>query len=413
MPSIAFGREGTSGFVSWFKSKLERKSSLAAPEAWLAELFSAVPVASGVAVTPVTAMTCAPVACAVRAISEAVEQLPLITYERKDDGGKDRAIHHPVYRLLHDQANEWTGAGEIRGQLVRDALLWDNGGFAFINRVEGRPVELIRLTPGTVSVEIANDGGPIYKARQSDGNTRIYPRENIFHVRAAYVEGFGGKSPTTLAREAIGLALIMEGYASRLFGNGARPSGVLKLKDIRTPEGLSKAKTSWNSAHGGSKSGGTAVIQGDADWQQITLNSVDAQFLELRTFAISEIARAYRVPPILLQDYGRATWSNSEAMGQQFLTYCLLPWLKRIEAECRLKLFSEAERDTFLAEFLIDDLLRADFEKRMEGYSKAIAARVLNPNEARAAENRAAYAGGEAFINPNTTANAGGPNAAS
>jgi HK97 family phage portal protein len=142
----------------------------------------------------------------------------------------------------------------------------------------------------------------------------------------------------------------------------------------------------------------------DVVWQALTLNSVDSQFLEMRAFAVAEIARVFRVPPIFLQDYGRSTWSNSESMGQQFLTYCLMPWVKRWEGEIRLKLFTPDERNEFFAQFLTDDLLRADFDARMDGYSKAITARILNPNEARAAENRPPYAGGEKFENPNTAA---------
>jgi HK97 family phage portal protein len=109
----------------------------------------------------------------------------------------------------------------------------------------------------------------------------------------------------------------------------------------------------------------------------------------------------------MLFELGRATWANSEQMRQDFLTFCLMSWIKRWEGEIRLKLFTPEERDTYFAEFLLDDLLRADFATRMEGYSKAIAARILNPNEARAAENRAPYAGGDKFENPNTTTPAG------
>ena len=383
---------------SWFAP--ERKS-LASPEAWLLDVFNANPATSGVSVTPRNAMTCTAVRCAVQAVSEAVGQLPIHVHERGEGGSKARAPDHPAHALLHDDANPWTPASDLKEALTRDALLHDNGGLAFINRnSDGRPVELLRLDPE--SIEVGADGTtgePTYKVKGAP--ERFIPREDILHIRAP-----GGVSPVTLAKEAIGLALVMEAHAARLFGNGARPSGLISFPGNLTPDAAAKAKAAWQAAHGGNKSGGTAVMDGAAVWHALALNSVDAQFLELRKFAIEEIARAFRVPPVFLMDYGRATWGNSEEMGRQFLTYTLLPWIKRWEGEIRLKLFVPDERRTYFAEFLVDDLLRGEVAARMEAYSKAIASRILNPNEVRAMENRAPYAGGEVFANPNTTAGA-------
>jgi HK97 family phage portal protein len=382
-------------------SRKSEAKSLASPEAWFLELFGATPALSGVAVTPRTAMTCAPVRCAVQTIAEAVGQLPVHVHARKDDGSKERAPDHPAHQLLHGEANEWTPASGLREQVTRDALLYRDGGFAFINRVDGRPVELLRLDPERMTVKPDPvTGEPTYAMSNGTAAPRMIARQDVLHIPSPSLTGRGLVHD---GREAIGLALTMEAYAARLFGNGARPSGVISFKGNITPEGLTKAKEAWQAAHGGAKSGGTAVIPGEASWSPITLTSVDAQFLELRKFAIEEIARLFRVPPIFLMEFGRATWSNSEEMGRQFITFCLLPWIKRWEGEIRLKLFAPEERDTYVAEFLVDDFLRADFAARMEGYAKAIAARILNPNEARSAENRPAYAGGDKFENPNTT----------
>lgn len=380
---------------------VETKGQLADPQDWLLELFGAVQAASGVSVTARTAMTVPAVRCAVLAISEAVGQLPLIVYRRDRDGSKQRAPEHQTYRLVHDEANEWTAAPDFREQLTRDALLAGNG-YAFINRVDGRPVELLRLDPEAVTVETdASTGEPVYRINAGQGQ-RIIRRQDVLHIKAPGFDGIRGESPVKQGREAIGLALTLERHAARLFGNGARPGGVLKFAKRLDPETAKRIKASWQAAHGGSNSGGTAVLEEGGEFQPLAFNSVDAQFLELRQFAIAEIARVFRVPPIMLQDYGRATWSNSEEMGRQFLTYSLMPWIKRWEGEIRLKLFSPDERDQFFGEFLTDDLLRADIAKRMEAYGKAIAARILNPNEARAAENRPPYAGGDKFENPNT-----------
>jgi HK97 family phage portal protein len=139
------------------------------------------------------------------------------------------------------------------------------------------------------------------------------------------------------------------------------------------------------------------------EFQPLTFNSVDSQYLELRRYCVDEIARAFGVPPHLLFEMGRATWGNSAELGSNFVTFALARWLKAWCGEIRLKLFDEDERDTFYAEFLVDDLLKADISARAAAYAQLIAARVLNPNEARARENLPAYVGGDVFANPNTT----------
>lgn len=376
-------------------------STLAEPSAWLLNLFGDMPVTAGVAVGPAEAMRCTAAACAVRAISEAIGQLPVRVYYRAGDQSAERDTLHPVEGLLNDAANDLTPASEFRQQLTQDALLHDVGGLAFINRVEGRPIELNRLDPGAVTLAADTaTGAPVYRV-----NGQAIPAADILHLRNP-LTGCVPVCARSQAREAIGLAIVLEQHAARLFGNGAKPSGVLSLEGNPSGDALAKAKEAWQLAHRGSNGGGTAVMPTSAKWEQITLNSVDAQFLELRAFSIAEIARAFRVPPVLLMDYGRATWGNSEEMGRQFVTYTLLPWIKRWEGEIKLKLFSADQRDTYFAEFLTDDLLKGDLDKRAEAYSKLVAARVLNQNEVRALENRPPYSGGEQYANPNTTGGA-------
>lgn len=401
-------RRAFGGDIDQKGSPLEAKSTLSNPDAWLFDVFGATPVESGATVTPRNAMRCTAVRCAVQAIAEAIGQLPVHTYRRGSSGARERAPDHPAHTLLHDEANDWTPAADFREQLTRDALLWGNG-YAFINRVDGKPVELVRLNPETATVEPhSTTGEPVYRIADGRNARRAIHREDVLHIRAPSLDGLTGESPVRQAREAIGLAIVMETHAARLFGNGARPSGLITFPNNLTPDAAGRAKAAWKSAHGGSNSGGTAVLDNGASWKPLALTSTDAQFLELRKFAIEEIARAFRVPPVFLMDYGRATWSNSEEMGRQFVTFTLLRWLKAWEGEIRLKLIAPEERGTYYAEFLIDDLLRADIGQRMEAYSKAISARVLNPNEARAMENRPPYAGGERFENPNTTIGATG-----
>jgi HK97 family phage portal protein len=381
---------------------LEKKSSLASPNAFLLELFGApVSPSTGIAITPQVAMSCTPVRCAVQAIAEPLGQLSVHVFKRQADGSKQRIPDHPVQRLLNDEANDWTPASSLRELTTRDALL-NGDGVVFINRVDGAPYELHRIAPERAVIQPdINTLEPIYRLSIDAANARVVSRNDVLHIPALSLNGYRGESLIRLAADAIGLALIMERHAARLFANGARPSGLISLKGNPTPVALTNAKTAWQAAHGANNSGGTAVLPGDAAWQQLTLSSVDAQFLELRTFQIQEIARAFRVPPHMLYELGRATWGNSEQMWSEYMALTLLPWIKRWEGEIRLKLFTKEERaEGYFAEFQTDDLVRADIQARYDAYSKAIAARILNPNEVRARENLPPYTGGNEYINP-------------
>lgn len=347
-------------------------------------------------------MRCTTVRACVEAIAEAVGCLPLPVYERGPDDARTKAKGHPAHTLLNDQANEWTPASQFREQLSRDALLWGNG-YGFINRRDGEPVELLRLAPDAVTAELDPiTSEPRYRITTA-GQQRYLDRRDVLHIAAPSIDGVKGASPVQQCREAIGLALTIEGHVARLFGRGARPSGILTHPGRVGNDAATRMKAGWEAAHGGGNTGRVALLEEGMSFQSIALSSTDAQTLELWQHVTLEICRVFRVPPHLVFELGRATWGNASEMGATFLRFTLMRWLKAWEGEVRLKLISPEDRETHYAEFLVDDLLRADLAARADSYAKLIAARVLNPNEARAMENRPPYEGGEIFANPNTT----------
>ncbi|WP_376853785.1 phage portal protein [Brevundimonas faecalis] len=366
---------------------------------WLAEIFGARRSVTGVSVTPDSAMRCPTAYACVAVLSQAVAQLPLHLYGRTAEGGKVRATKHPLHALLSDQPNDWTSAFEFRQAMMSSALRYDQGAFAWIGRVGGEIQELVQIPSPAVSVETdPYTREPIYKVTERNGRQRTYDRTDILHLKP-----LDGIAPLTAAREAIAVMMVMERHAAKLFGKGARPSGVLTLPKGLSVEALRKAAASWNRAHGAEGASGTAFMEDGTTWQQLQFSSVDAQFMELRREQVIDIARPFRIPPPLLQELGRATWSNTEQLGQQFLTLCLMPWLKQWEGAIRRSLLNADERQTYFAEFLVDDIVRADLAARMAAYAQAITNGVLNPNEVRAMENRTPYPGGEEFRRPMNT----------
>ncbi|MEP9372577.1 phage portal protein [Mesorhizobium sp. KR1-2] len=372
------------------KAPVEQKS-LAEPDGELLALFTGI--TPGAGISAAAALTVPAVAAAVRVISEAAASLH-IRVLRTDGGKQEDDQAHPVFKLLRGDVNDWTSGYELIRDLVAEALTRDAGGMAWVNRVNGKPAEIIHYDPAVISVEYADTREPKYRL-----SNRPVPASDIIHLRGPF-----SRCALTLAREAIVTAHVMEAHASRLFKNGARPGGVIEFPKGLGDEGLKKMKAAWRAAHEGAENAGkTAILWDGAQFKAMTLNSTDAQFLELRKFQILEIARAFRVPPSMLFELDRATWSNSEQMGFEFLTYTLEPWLQALEATLSRALFAPEERGTYRILFDRDDLTRASLTERATAISSLISARVLNPNEGRAWIDLAPYPGGTEFANPHIT----------
>lgn len=364
----------------------------------LAQLFGAIGTIAGPSVTPATAMRVPAVAAAVTLIAVTCATLPAKVFRRQGDGSKSPEPTDPAYVLVHDDANPWTSASKLREQLTIDALLHGNG-FAFANRVRGRVVELIRLEPTAVTVEcdpITSE--PTFKLTQSGGGQRMVELRDM-----VWLPCIGGTAPIKLAREAIALAAVLEQHASRLFGCGGRPSGLLKFPHRLGAEVAARIRDSWQATHAGENSGKTAVLEEGGDFVPLAFNSVDSQFEQMRKFQIEEIARAFRVPTTFIGDLSRGTWSNVEQLNAQFLQFTMLPWLRQWEAAYRRVFIAPDQRDSTTIEFITDDLLRADTSVRAEAYSKFRSMGVMTANEVRARENLPALPGGDVLQNPFTT----------
>jgi HK97 family phage portal protein len=379
------------------KRLFDRKSFALSDSDFPLSIFGLTQSVSGIAVSAATAMRVPAVAAAVELIATAIGTLPVKVYAR-EKGGKVASPTHAAYRLVHDEANPWTSAADLRTQVTTDALLNDKGGFAAVVRIEGKPVELHRLDPSAVTVKTDEiTGEPFYLVGQGTDQVR-YAFTDIIHLRP-----FAGQSPISRAREAIGLALLLEEHAAGIFAKGAKPSGILSFAEKVGDERIAKVRKAFQ-ADG---RGGLAILDQDAKYQPFTLSSVDNQFADMRHFQIEEISRAFRVSPVFLSELGRATWSNAEQMGKQFLTYTLRPWLAQWETQYRRTLLSEAERESMVIEFLTDDLLTVDHAARATAYGQYRSMGVMTANEVRAGLNLPEHANGNELANPYTTSGKG------
>lgn len=375
-------------------------STLASPEPWLFDLFDAAPAASGELISPRNAERVPAVRRAVGALAEGVSGLPCVLYETAASGAVSAITDHPLADLLGITANAWTPAASFFEQATRDAVLHGNSYSWIARNGDGEPVELTRLRPGdmTCDADVNPLDPPIYRLQGM-----VIDRSNVLHIRAPSLDGVSGVSPVVACREAIGVLMAIEKHVGRLFGRGARPSGLLTTTAKLGAEAAKRMASSWRSAHGGSNSGGVAVLEEDLDFKSIALSSVDAQLLELWQHATVEVARVFGVPPHLVFDLGRATWGNASEMGASFLRFGLSRWLRAWEGELNLKLIAPEDRRRLSIEFDTDALTRTDLSARADAYSTLISARVMAPNEARAREGLPPKPGGDDLVNPYTT----------
>jgi len=372
------------------KASEPETKSLTTAGSW-EELFGvAAPTASGIAVSAGEALRVPVVANAIQLISEAVASLDVMV-KRIEGGAEIDVPDHPVLALLRDEANEWTSGFELIRQIVADALMSDLGGMVWVNRVGDEPRELLRYR-ASLTFDLDTDNGE----RRYRLGGRVIPARDVIHLLPPL-----GRSPLSLAREAIGIAVALDRHAGRLFTRGARPSGALMIPKGMGEESIKAARGAWRAAHEGEDQGRTAILYDGMTFQPFTFNSTDAQFLENRRFQIEEIARAFNIPAPMVGDLSRATWSNSEQKGREFLSYTLEPWLRGLEGALRRALFSDAERATHVIRFDRDDLTRADLATRATTINSLIASRTINPNEARDWLGLPPREGGDEFLNPN------------
>lgn len=375
------------------KPSLEKKSVSLTDSDALA-LFGIAPTSTGIAVSANSALRVPAVSCAVGLIAETVGALPIKLHDRST---KAAVTHHPAYKLVHDEANEWTSAEELRTTLTTDALLHGAGMAQVVRYPDGAPFELHRLEPGKVQLRKEEDGEPYYLHSSERGQTRLNFRD-VIDIRP-----FGGVSPISLGREAIALSLAFEQHVGSLFANGGRPSGIITSPKIMDAEAKTKLAASWFSTHSGRSSGGTALLDEGMDYRPIATTLADAQFAENRLEQVREIARVFRVPPTMLFELSRGTWSNTEEMARQFLQVTLKPWLSCWSWAYARCLLTPEERAAFYFEFVTEDLLTTDHASRAAAYGQYRSMGVMTSNEVRAGLNLSPRDDGDDLSNPYTS----------
>ena len=348
---------------------------------------------SGKPVTERSAMQMTAVYSCVRILSEAIAGLPLHLYRYNDSGGKEKAVDHPLYLLLHDEPNPEMSSFVFRETLMTHLLLWGNAYAQIIRNGKGEVIALYPLMPNKMSVDRDEHGKLYYSYQRSqeeaptmNGSTVTLRPEDVLHIPGLGFDGLVGYSPIAMAKNAIGLAIATEEYGAKFFANGAAPGGVLEHPGtIKDPQ---RVREAWQSQFGGSGNANKiAVLEEGMKYTPISISPEQAQFLETRKFQINEIARIFRVPPHMVGDLEKSSFSNIEQQSLEFVKYTLDPWVVRWEQAISRTLLTPEEKKRYFAKFNVDGLLRGDYQSRMNGYAIGRQNGWMSANDIRELEN--------------------------
>ena len=351
------------------------------------------PTAAGKTVNERSAMQLTAVYACVRILAEGIAGLPLHLYKCGKNGSREKAVDHPLYFLLHDEPNPEMTSFVFRETLMTHLLLYGNCYCQIIRDGRGQVAALYPLIPNQMSVDRDEKGQLYYTYLRSGeeadttkkGTVYLLP-EDVLHIPALGFDGLVGYSPIAMAKNSIGMGLACEEYGAKFFANGAAPSGVLEhpgtIKDI------TRLRESWNAIYGGSKNAGkVAILEEGMHYSPISISPNEAQFLETRKFQVDEIARIFHVPPHMIGDLERSTFSNIEQQSLEFVKYTLNPWVCRWEQALTRSLLSPKEKREYSIKFNVDGLLRGDYQSRMNGYAVGRQNGWMSANDIRELEN--------------------------
>ena len=360
-----------------------------------------------------TAMRTTAVYACVRILSEAIASIPLNFYRYTLDGGKEKYLAHPLYYLLHDEPNPEMTSFVFRETLMGHLLLWGNAYAQIIRNGKGEVLALYPLLPDRMQVDRDSAGRLVYtytRYRDEAGSRREFEtiklfKEDVLHIPGLGFDGLIGYSPIAMAKNAIGMSMAAEDYGATFFANGATPGGILEHPGIvKDPERL---RESWHAQFSGKNSHNIAVLEEGMTFKPMSIPPNEAQFLETRKFQIDEIARIFRVPPHMVGDLEKSSFSNIEQQSLEFVKYTLNPWVARWEQSLAHALLLPSEKTKYVVKFNVDGLLRGDYQSRMNGYAIGRQNGWLSANDIRELENMnripAVEGGDEYLINGNMT----------
>ena len=341
--------------------------------------------AADIQITPEKALASTVMLACSRILSEMISSMDLNLYRRLPGGAKEIAHESPLHRVIHRVPNDWQTQMEFVEQIVMHLALWGNSYTEIVPGEYGAVSKLNNLHPSRMQVERIENGRLRYRYNNPQtGRDDRYTQDQVMHVRwTPEPDGIKGMVPVEISRDAIALARALEIHASKFWANSARPGVVLQTDGSLTPETAERLRDNWERIHkGAERAYKTAILTNGLKVEPIGFSNESSQFESSRRFQTEEICRIYRLPLHLVQ--GEALSGDIEAKGQDFLTYTLTPWLRRIEQAISRSLI--VNDDMYVAAFDTKSLLRGNSNSRASFYSVMTGLGIYTINDCRKME---------------------------
>lgn len=346
------------------------------------------------------------VMAAVNLIGSAIASLPV--YVRKKDGEREVLDDaHPVAAMVRQGPNAWQTWPDMIEWLMAQVLLSGNALLEIVSDGRGRVIGLRPIPWNTVSVSLLASGRLVYDVVAysglfgGSGTPRRLLDSEVLHLRDRSDDGLIGRSRLSRSFPVLKTAVQQQHFAGQLYENGVVPSGALKFNTRLNKEQMDQIRYGVDEHYGGAdRAFKVMVLQEGMEWQPLGATPHDAELLGSRKFSTEEIARIFNVPPPLLQDYSRNTFTNSASAGRWFAQFTLAPWLRKIEAEFARALLSGPQRATHCIEFDMSAFLRGDDQTRWAAWDIGLKGGVLSPNDVRHEEGFNPRPGGDVYATP-------------
>lgn len=394
------------GLVAEAIRSLERRSTIEGPlpltSTRILEWLSGATTASGVSITPESALRLSAVYACVRMKSEDIAKLPLHLYQQQ---GRTRmqATAHPLYNILHRGPNPYMTAMQFRETLQAHVELRGNA-YANIERDgSGTILRLWPLRPDRMAPPVLSENGTLlYRYTLPSGEARSLTDSEVFHLRGLSSDGIMGYGPIALHRETLGWSMAAREYGARFYSNDSRPGGILQKKEgWLSEEAAKRLRAGWESAHRGlTNSHRIAVLEDGIEWKQVGISQVDAEYLGTLNYQIQDVARIFRVPPHKIGELSRATFSNIEEQEIEYVVDTLQVIAERWEQQIYKDLLLEAEQGRYFVKHNFNALLRGKTVERYQAYMTAIQNGILSPNDVRELEDLNPFDGGDIHLQP-------------
>lgn len=385
--------------MKWFSfihSRNERRMSSAEFAAAVNKVLTADMVADATRQPNITeegALNLSAVWACVRILSETVGTLPMHLY-RRTNKGRERQYDHPCHYLVQ-KPSSYSTRFDLMHHLMISCALWGNG-YARIYRDKFyRPAKLKLIHPAKIEPFLSDNDELFYRLDTGE----LLPNGDIIHLRGLSTNGYKGKSPIAVHRDNLALSVSAQDYGKRFFDQGGNMSGVFKYPSTLKPEAYQRLrKDLMAQAVGLHNAHVPLLLEGGMTYERISIPPEDAQFIATRKFQKTEIATIYGIPPHMIADLERATNNNIEHQGMEFVQYCLLPYLVRIEEEFNRKLLRDDEFSDYYFLFGLNGLLRGDAKTRSEYYKNMNFVGAMSANEIRSLEDMNSYEGGDEYF---------------